>query len=65
MRAAFEIVEAAAIIFLIGLVVILGVAALVHTLLDPPETKKARLEFPPAGYFCPLNHEGHCAAKAD
>ena len=63
MRTVCEIAEAAAIIFLIGLVVILGVAALVHTFLDPPETKKARLEFPPAGYFCPLDKEGHCVGR--
>ena len=63
MRAALEIIEAAAIVFVIGLVIILGVASLVHTFLDPPETKKARLEFPPAGYLCPLNTEGKCAAR--
>jgi len=63
MKATLEIIEAAAIVFVIGLIIILGVAAMVHTFLDPPETKKARLEFPPAGYLCPLDREGHCVGR--
>ena len=63
MRAVFEILEAAAIVFLIGLVVILGVAATVHTFFDPPEPKRARLDMPPFAMLCPLDAAGHCRAQ--
>lgn len=58
MKAAIKFAEAFAICFLIGVVVLLGAATLLHTFFDKPEYR-ADLTRPPIALMCPDN-AGHC-----
>lgn len=60
MRSVLEFAEAFALCMIIGVVVLLGAATLIHAVSDNPEYR-ADLTRPPAALLCP-DVSGHCKA---
>lgn len=60
MKVIAELLEGFVIVLIIGVVVLLGTATLIHAIFDRPEYR-ADLTTPPAALLCP-DSAGHCRA---
>lgn len=63
MKATLKFVEAFIICLVIGVVVLLGAATLIHSLFDPKPEMRADLTTPPSYIICQQDAVGNCWVK--